>query len=376
VRFLFDEMIKHCCPQELARRNAEFEKEHAKSKDKATLRKKLDKELMGYLNLYTTTLHAINSAVVKLSKISSAVTVYRGVAKMGLPDSFWTANEFGVCGGIEGAFMSTTISRDVAMHYASSNDGPGVVFEMQQGMVSRGADISFLSQYPHEKEILFGPLTGLEVRSMHVDGAVLVVETAITVNLMSRTIDQVMGERKRLLRDFTAKLALEMREELASFGRVGALIFKERVARGPGSHPVAWYNNDGNLLAALQAVTDTKTDLLDLRKLIPLMSVAELREHERELEKLGSNSIDERRQQMLLAHNHLFTANEASSTAGRIAASEYMHDHFSFKLVCSYNRKTLDTTGVHPYTLVPDQEFNADELAQEIVLAPMAPVDL
>ena len=51
------------------------------------------------------------------------------------------------------------------MTYASSSGGPGVVFSIQQGMVDRGADIGWLSQYPHEKEILFGPLTGLEVRS-------------------------------------------------------------------------------------------------------------------------------------------------------------------------------------------------------------------
>ena len=51
------------------------------------------------------------------------------------------------------------------MAYASGG-GAGVVFEIQQGMIDRGADLSFLSQYPHEKEILFAPLTGLEVRGM------------------------------------------------------------------------------------------------------------------------------------------------------------------------------------------------------------------
>ena len=47
--------------------------------------------------------------------------------------------------------MSTTSHREVAMAYAASG-GKGVVFEIQQGMVNRGADISWLSQYPHEKE--------------------------------------------------------------------------------------------------------------------------------------------------------------------------------------------------------------------------------
>ena len=60
--------------------------------------------------------------------------------------------------------MSTTPNPSVAQEYAiGRKSNTGIVFEMQQGMVDRGADISFLSQYPHEKEILFGPLTGVEL---------------------------------------------------------------------------------------------------------------------------------------------------------------------------------------------------------------------
>ena len=51
--------------------------------------------------------------------------------------------------------------REVAKHYASGANGKAAtVFEIQMGMVDRGADISFFSQYPHEKEICFAPLTG------------------------------------------------------------------------------------------------------------------------------------------------------------------------------------------------------------------------
>ena len=66
---------------------------------------------------------------------------------MALPDQFWTPNEFGVRGGIENAFMSTTLVRDVAMGYAIGDSSKiGIVIEVQQGMVNRGADISFISQ--------------------------------------------------------------------------------------------------------------------------------------------------------------------------------------------------------------------------------------
>ena len=83
---------------------------------------------------------------------------------MKLPDEFWEANKYGVKGGVEAAFMSTTLEVDVAMGYAAGDGSKmGIVLEIRQGMVNRGADISWLSQYPHERETLFGPLTGIEV---------------------------------------------------------------------------------------------------------------------------------------------------------------------------------------------------------------------
>ena len=97
-------------------------------------------------NKYTTSLHVINSAVVKLSKLTIAEKVYRGVSGGRLPRNFRHANEYGVRGGVDPAFMSTTLDREVAMTYAGSSSGPGVVFSIQQGMVDRGADIGWLSQ--------------------------------------------------------------------------------------------------------------------------------------------------------------------------------------------------------------------------------------
>lgn len=53
---------------------------------------------------------------------------------------------------------STTTDRDVAMRYAGSGK-VGMVFEIQMGMVDRGAELKWLSQYPGEAEICFAPLT-------------------------------------------------------------------------------------------------------------------------------------------------------------------------------------------------------------------------
>ena len=149
------------------------------------------------LNKYTTTLHGINSAIVKLGKLTQATKVYRGISGMKLPDQFWTPNEFGVRGGVEQAFMSSSTDLSVAMGYASGGRGAGIVIEVQQGMVDRGADISWLSQYPHEREILFGPLTGIEAHRTRIEGSIVVVESSFSVNLMSQTIEQVVAKLQR-----------------------------------------------------------------------------------------------------------------------------------------------------------------------------------
>ena len=58
-----------------------------------------------------------------------------------------------LAGGVESAFMSTTLDRSVAMGYAAGDASrTGIVLEVQQGMINRGASISWLSQYPHEQE--------------------------------------------------------------------------------------------------------------------------------------------------------------------------------------------------------------------------------
>ena len=50
--------------------------------------------------MYVTTIHAINSAIVKLSKLTKVEKVYRGVANRILPEAMRTPNEFNVRGGV------------------------------------------------------------------------------------------------------------------------------------------------------------------------------------------------------------------------------------------------------------------------------------
>ena len=119
-RFLKRTMVELCCPRDIANRYV--------------ANKILFEEALPSLNKYTTTLHGINSAIIKLGKLTKATKVYRGIAGMALPDDFWKPNEHEVRGGVEPAFMSTTRDEKVAMDYAAGDGSRmGVVIETQQG---------------------------------------------------------------------------------------------------------------------------------------------------------------------------------------------------------------------------------------------------
>ena len=133
-------------------------------------------------NLYPSTIHVTNKALKVLSSMSKCQCVYRGVAGGLLPPEFALESELdGFRGGVEFAFMSTTTNREVALSYAKSSDN-GLVFEIWMGMVDKGADVSGFSQYPHEAEVCFPPLTALEVRGTRIDGSLTMVSTDARVN--------------------------------------------------------------------------------------------------------------------------------------------------------------------------------------------------
>ena len=234
---LKNNMIMLCCPR------ATFEA-YIGTVDEGSLWKQADgtlsyAEALKDLNKYTTTLHCINSAIVKAGKLTNACVVYRGVSGGKLPDSFWEPDEYGCCGGVEPGFMSTTQSMAVATGYASGQLAKaGIVYESVLGMTNRGADVSWISQcaaatisrlkiesplppittylpsthrYPHEREILMGPLTCLEMEGTRPEGGILVVKAKLSVNLSSPTIERVIGKMKAshldLLRILRTKLS-------------------------------------------------------------------------------------------------------------------------------------------------------------------------
>jgi hypothetical protein len=84
--------------------------------------------------------------------------------------------EFLEVGGTEMSCMSTTSSKKVAADFAKKSKTSPLLFKLlSNDFMSHGADISFLSVYPEEKEILYPPLTYLgpisrEIKTEIIDG--------------------------------------------------------------------------------------------------------------------------------------------------------------------------------------------------------------
>lgn len=117
----------------------------------------------------TTTLHCINSGLIKISRMQPIAAIYRGISGMKLPESFLEPNAFNVragpiCSpggapafrgrsnssvlshpvrgvhhlGVEYGFMSATLDRSVAEKYSRGPaDQPSLILEMKMGMVNR-----------------------------------------------------------------------------------------------------------------------------------------------------------------------------------------------------------------------------------------------
>jgi WD40 repeat protein len=153
---------------------------------------------------FTSTLHTINSGVLKLSRLQPSTTIYRGISGMKLPRQFLVANEQNVRGGVEYGFMSTTLDESVAISYAKGGDTDtaSTVIQATMGIVDRGAQLDWLSQYPHEKEILLPPLTATEVVNIETEEnqagyQICRVTVRLNCNLISMTLERFLAVRKK-----------------------------------------------------------------------------------------------------------------------------------------------------------------------------------
>ena len=164
-------------------------------------------------NRYETTIFCIISGIVKLSKLTEVPEdrrLYRGLGGILLPDSFWIKTE-GFRGGVERGLMSATMDRHVAMQYSGSDKERGTVLEIAVGRIDIGADLCWVSQYPGEREVLFPPLSCLEVMGEpRVEDGVIVIPLRVNMCLKGLTLEQLVQRRKELHMAMVANLKEEL----------------------------------------------------------------------------------------------------------------------------------------------------------------------
>ena len=109
---------------------------------------------------------------------------------------------------------------EVVDHFSGFAPGlllPGLRFDIKAlphiSHIAVVTDIGWLSQYPHEEEICFAPLTGIEVQATRVVNNVLVVNVRLNVNLNALTIEQVVSKRRKVCVDMLKSMQLELAEE-------------------------------------------------------------------------------------------------------------------------------------------------------------------
>ena len=118
-------------------------------------------------NLYVTTISELQSGILRLAKITQATPIFRGVPGL-LPHEFFTPDASGLQGACDVGFAGASTERSIAIDNSTRDDRPAIYFEIVQAM-DRGADLSWLSLYPLEKEVTLPACTFLELQGRRVE---------------------------------------------------------------------------------------------------------------------------------------------------------------------------------------------------------------
>lgn len=171
-------------------------------------------------NRYVTTIHCINSAIIKLARASpiDPLVVHRGSQGMRLPLQFARKDDLGRQGDVELGFMSCTAHKSVALDYAAGGKMP-MLLSFERGAMDNGGPLSPLSFYMDEEEVCFPSLCSIEVTGkpeilFTEKGAVLHVKMGITVNQKADTIDKLVERRRFLHLGSLRNLKQEVESEL------------------------------------------------------------------------------------------------------------------------------------------------------------------
>ncbi len=91
--------------------------------------------------------------------ITKSIYLWRGIKNTRIEENFLQGRR----GGTELGMMSTTKDLKIAVEYSCSLDGNALLFKFKiDNMKQFGANVSWLSAFPTEEEILYPPLTFLQ----------------------------------------------------------------------------------------------------------------------------------------------------------------------------------------------------------------------
>ena len=216
-------------------------------------------------NFYPTTIHVLVSGICKLTRVAKMPegrVVFRGLSGLALPPEFFEKDEQGFAGGVEASFMSTTTKEEVARQYSGVREGHvATIFRLELGKASLGADISWLSQFAGEAEMLFPPRTHLQILKQEKGGdGVSVITLKPTTFQNVSTVEEVVSSRKEGSKHLASSLAWDLRNEAVRDGkweselaqRLDALEVK--LISDHSSQAAEWYNDNAKYRGSVRAL--------------------------------------------------------------------------------------------------------------------------
>ena len=155
--------------------------------------------------------------------------------------------------------MSTTTDEAVALTFAKEGDArtASTLVVASMGMVDRGATLDWLSQYPHEREVLLPPLTAMEVVDIEdfVDSGAFQIRklhVRLNTNMVSMTIENLLSVRKKQVSELVEIVARDMsNHDMAA--DIGKRTKKLRAAQAKVQHqPSEAFNENQTFLQYAQ----------------------------------------------------------------------------------------------------------------------------
>ena len=202
---------------------------------------------------YRTTLSALSSAIFKLSILMQTSTVYLSIKSDGMPVSQSGAPELpNPFIAVVDGFLSATRSGEMAYRHASTAKQCGVVFELTVSAADKGADLSEFSQYPKEQEVVFLPMSSIEVDHRRSLGAVLQVSARLATTMVPQTCQQAASTMRL---SYTRLLKLLINE--LRFARVpqAAITDLNDLEEEANKRNADWFNSPDNYKDAIDKST-------------------------------------------------------------------------------------------------------------------------